>query len=81
MSWRSRNKAESLRDTSGRITFTWHQHPAKILGVERRGLYQRQERHLNRTKLPGSEAELHRGKFLGEGVLRFYGRSRRGCGP
>ena len=36
-----------------------HQHPAKILGVERRGLYQRQERHLNRTKLPGSEAELH----------------------
>ena len=32
-------------------------------------------------KLPGSEAELHRGKFLGEGVLRFYGRSRRGCGP
>ena len=31
--------------------------------------------------IPGSEAELHRGKFLGEGVLRFYGRSRRGCGP
>ena len=46
-----------------------HQHPAKILGVERRGLYQRQERHLNRTKLPGSEAELHRGKFWARGYF------------
>ena len=45
------------------------------------GFIKGKRRHLNCTKLPGSEAELHRGKFLGEGVLRFYGRSRRGCGP
>ena len=40
-------------------------YPTKILGVERRGLYQRQERHLNR----GSEAELH--KVFGRGGTSF----------
>jgi hypothetical protein len=41
------------------------------------GIYQREECHLHRSDVYGQAAKLHRREFLGAGILRLNGRTRR----
>ena len=55
--------------------------PAEVFGIRGGGVYQGEERDSDRPAVYGSGEELCRAEFLGEGILRIDGGSRRGADP
>jgi REP-associated tyrosine transposase len=55
--------------------------PAEVFGIRAGGVYQGEERGSDRPAVYGSGEELCRAEFLGEGILRIDGGSRRGADP